>query len=76
MWRRHEYLNLNHAGRLALFFSLLLTTLAVILHAEDQFFDSAGVRIHCTAEGKGEPVILIHPFGLTIAVTPDLIGMI
>jgi pimeloyl-ACP methyl ester carboxylesterase len=53
--------------KIPVFFSLLLTTLPVILHAEDQFFDSAGVRIHYTAEGKGEPVILIHPFGLTAA---------
>jgi pimeloyl-ACP methyl ester carboxylesterase len=45
----------------------LLLTLPVVLHAADGFFDSAGVRIHYTEEGKGEPVILIHPFGLTAA---------
>ncbi len=27
-----------------------------------QFFDSNGVRIHYTVEGKGEPVILVHGF--------------
>lgn len=32
--------------------------------AEDHFFDSAGVRIHYTELGKGEPVVLIH--GLTV----------
>lgn len=28
--------------------------------AEDFFFNSSGVRIHYTVEGKGEPVVLIH----------------
>ena len=27
-----------------------------------QFFDSNGVKIHYTVEGKGEPVILVHGF--------------
>jgi len=31
-------------------------------HAEDFFFDSDGVKIHYTVEGKGEPVLLIHGF--------------
>jgi pimeloyl-ACP methyl ester carboxylesterase len=57
----------NQAARLAFFLSLLLTTLPAVLHAEDRFFDSAGVRIHYTVEGKGEPIILLHPFGLTAA---------
>jgi pimeloyl-ACP methyl ester carboxylesterase len=30
--------------------------------AEDQFFDSNGVRIHYIVEGQGEPVVLIHGF--------------
>lgn len=33
------------------------------LHAEDFFFDSAGVKIHYTVEGTGEPVLLIPGFG-------------
>jgi pimeloyl-ACP methyl ester carboxylesterase len=33
------------------------------LHAEDFFFDSAGVKIHYTVVGKGEPVLLIPGFG-------------
>jgi pimeloyl-ACP methyl ester carboxylesterase len=57
----------NQAARLSLFFSLVLMTLPVVLHAADQFFDSAGVRIHFTEEGKGDPLILIHPFALTAA---------
>jgi len=32
--------------------------------AEDGFFDSNGVRIHYTIEGKGEPVLLIHGFSV------------
>jgi pimeloyl-ACP methyl ester carboxylesterase len=36
------------------------------LHAEDFFFNSAGVKIHYIVEGKGEPVLLIHGFGLNI----------
>ncbi len=27
-----------------------------------QYFDSAGVRIHYTDQGKGEPVVLVHGF--------------
>src|SRR5437899_11802964 len=30
--------------------------------AEDQFFDSNGVKIRYIVEGKGEPVVLIHGF--------------
>jgi pimeloyl-ACP methyl ester carboxylesterase len=32
--------------------------------AEDQFFDSNGVKIHYTIQGRGEPVVLIHGFGI------------
>lgn len=38
----------------------LLSVLPAALSAEDRFFDSAGVKIHYTIDGKGEPVILIH----------------
>jgi len=34
--------------------------------AEDFFFDSAGVRIHYTVDGKGEPVVLVHGFSASI----------
>ena len=40
--------------------------LALPAHARGRlkiFFDSAGVRVHYTAEGKGEPVVLIHGWG-------------
>lgn len=32
----------------------------------DSFFDSRGVRIHYTIEGRGEPVVLIHGWGVDI----------
>jgi pimeloyl-ACP methyl ester carboxylesterase len=35
-------------------------------HAQDFFFNSAGVRIHYTIEGKGEPVVLIHGWGVDL----------
>jgi pimeloyl-ACP methyl ester carboxylesterase len=52
------------------------------LRAEQGFFNSNGVRIHYTVEGKGEPVLLIHGFsvnpmaqwvlpGITAALTRD-----
>jgi pimeloyl-ACP methyl ester carboxylesterase len=46
------------------------------LQAEDFFFDSAGVKIHYIVEGKGEPVLLIHGFGVDIQdqwVTPGIV---
>jgi pimeloyl-ACP methyl ester carboxylesterase len=45
-------------------------------HAEDFFFDSAGVRIHYIVEGKGEPVVLVHGFGANIAVNWGKPGII
>jgi len=40
--------------------------LVPFLHAEDFFFDSAGVKIHYIVEGRGDPVLLIHGFGANI----------
>jgi pimeloyl-ACP methyl ester carboxylesterase len=59
---------------LGFFLSVLLVTL---VHAEDLFFDSNGVKIHYTVQGKGEPVVLIHGYAVNIgwnwaAVLPDL----
>jgi pimeloyl-ACP methyl ester carboxylesterase len=34
------------------------------VHAEEADFDSGGVHIHYRIEGEGEPVLLIHGFGL------------
>jgi pimeloyl-ACP methyl ester carboxylesterase len=36
------------------------------LRAEDKYFDSNGVKIRYTEQGKGEPVLLIHGFGASI----------
>jgi len=52
--------------RLATLCALLVLPL---LHAEDAFFDSDGVRIHYTIEGSGEPVLLIHGYTANIAVS-------
>ena len=48
-------------------FALLPVFLLSVLHAEDFFFNSAGVRIHYTVEGQGEPVILIPGYSVSIA---------
>jgi pimeloyl-ACP methyl ester carboxylesterase len=34
----------------------------VVATAEDQYFDSNGVKIRYVVEGAGEPVLLIHGF--------------
>ena len=54
----------------------LFSVLQVVLHAEDQFFSSAGVRIHNTIDGKGEPVILIHGYALSITTNWGKPGII
>jgi len=46
------------------------------LHAADFTFDSAGVKIHYTVEGKGEPVILIHGYAASIAANWGQPGVI
>jgi pimeloyl-ACP methyl ester carboxylesterase len=43
----------------------LLLALRPCPGAEAQSFDSNGVKIHFTVEGKGEPVVLIHGFTAT-----------
>ncbi len=45
---------------------LLLCVIRSASAAEDRFFDSAGVRIRYIVEGKGEPVVLIHGFGVNL----------
>ena len=55
---------------------LVAASLTCSVQAEDLFFDSAGVRIHYTVEGKGEPVVLIHGFGANIAVNWGQPGII
>lgn len=40
--------------------AIAVVTFLLIHRVEGDYFDSNGVRIHYTVEGKGEPVILIH----------------
>jgi pimeloyl-ACP methyl ester carboxylesterase len=56
--------------------SLLLAALAGPVAAEDLFFESAGVKLHYTVEGQGEPVVLIHGFGANIDVNWGKPGII
>src|SRR5262245_30989239 len=42
--------------------------------ADELFFDSNGVRIHYTDEGKGEPVLLIHGFIADITINWTIPG--
>jgi pimeloyl-ACP methyl ester carboxylesterase len=59
-----------------LFVWLLVFCTSPLLVADDFFFDSRGVNIHYSVEGKGEPVILIHGFGTSIQLnwgTPGII---
>src|SRR5947209_9838012 len=66
---------------LVVFWTVALLTVCTA-RAEDQFFDSNGVKIRYVVEGSGEPVLLIHGFtvdldrqwrapGLIAALTKD-----
>jgi pimeloyl-ACP methyl ester carboxylesterase len=52
--------------RCVLIVGVSLVFLIPLLHAEDFFFESAGVKIHYIVEGRGDPVLLIHGFGANI----------
>lgn len=43
--------------------------------AEDQFFDSNGVKLRYRVEGQGEPVLLIHGFGANESLQWELPGV-
>ena len=45
------------------------------LQAEDQFFDSKGVKIAYTVQGQGEPVVLIHGFSVNTQLQWALPGI-
>jgi len=55
---------------------VLFVFLVPFLHAEDFYFDSAGVKIHYTVEGMGEPVLLLHGFGADIQTNWAASGVI
>jgi hypothetical protein len=42
---------------------------------QGEFFNSNGVRIHYTIEGKGEPVILLHGFSVNVDLNWRLTGI-
>jgi pimeloyl-ACP methyl ester carboxylesterase len=44
------------------FIACMVVAAPSFIRAEDQFFDSNGVKIHYIVEGTGEPVVLIHGF--------------
>lgn len=52
-----------------------LFTPAAGLAAEEQFFDSAGVKIRYRVQGQGEPVVLVHGFAESIELQWDLPGV-
>lgn len=53
---------------------VLLIIAASPAWAED--FDSAGVKIHCLIQSKGEPVILIHGLMASAAINWQWPGVI
>jgi pimeloyl-ACP methyl ester carboxylesterase len=57
-------------------FVVVLACLFGVARAEDRFFDSGGVKIHYTVEGKGEPVLLIHGYTANIQTQWGLPGII
>jgi pimeloyl-ACP methyl ester carboxylesterase len=55
--------------------ALVALLLSTAYAAEDQFFDSAGVKIHYVVEGQGEPVILVHGFTASIPMQWQMPGI-
>ncbi len=73
-WRRHSVSGGKKwsvgCGALTLTLAVALVVFAwqarkALLGPEGKYFDSAGVRIHYTDEGRGVPVLLVHGFGDT-----------
>ncbi len=62
-------------------FAAALLTLAALAfasssaYAEDLYFDSDGVKIRYRVEGSGEPIVLIHGFGINIEANWDARGV-
>lgn len=51
-----------------IFILILFLTFTPFAHAEDRFFDSAGVQIRYVERGQGEPVVLIHGFSRNVEI--------
>jgi pimeloyl-ACP methyl ester carboxylesterase len=59
--------------------SAFILCAAATAHASDAMFDSKGVKLHYTVDGKGEPVVLIHGFASSAAINwrlPGTIGLL
>jgi pimeloyl-ACP methyl ester carboxylesterase len=54
----------------------LLIALTTDARAQEQFFDSNGVKIHYKVVGQGEPVLLIHGFTANIQMQWELPGVV
>jgi pimeloyl-ACP methyl ester carboxylesterase len=54
----------------------LLLAAAPGTRAADKFFDSNGVKIRYTDQGKGEPVLLIHGFGINLDLQWGATGIV
>ncbi len=61
---------------IALLCSLLVVSSLGAGEKEKGSFDSKGVKIHYTIEGKGEPVLLIHGFAATTQFQWELPGIL
>ncbi|MCC6145448.1 MAG: alpha/beta hydrolase [Candidatus Hydrogenedentes bacterium] len=59
------YLLLVLVAGVLLLLALRLLLPRFVLGREGQYFDSNGVRIHYTEEGKGAPVVLVHGLAFT-----------
>lgn len=65
---------------LSVLIAIPLIAVGVVLYllfhrVHGQYFDSAGVRIHYTVEGQGEPVILVHGLGANSDVNYRVTGV-
>ena len=54
------------AARILLGLAVFATGFPLV--AQDQYFDSEGVRIHYVVEGNGEPVVLVHGLQNTLEI--------
>src|SRR4051812_44164328 len=55
---------------------VLVLAVAPAVRAGDKSFDAGGVKIRYTDQGQGEPVVLVHGFGVNLEMQWDLPGII
>jgi len=58
--------------------SVVTTIAATAVNAadRDKYFESAGVRIHYTDQGSGEPVVLVHGFAASALLNWEVPGIV